>query len=176
MDAGQLFRGLTLSKGHIMSSFTFKKTSRGFGLIHMPGRQGEVFSLQESSAIDSEQAIWFGPSELRVQSFQPGGWRDVDFNALIPGATILGNERMHLTQSQVRDIIPILSYFVREGALPDSLSDLYAGHETGSNHGDDVGSTPKERTEDFTFGRQHFEPKRESDKSPWDSQVHEVRS
>lgn len=31
-----------------------------------------------------------------------------------------------------------------------------------------------EKADNIAFGRQHFEPKRESDKTPWDSQTYEV--
>lgn len=177
-----------------MTDFTFKNTARGFGIIDMPGRDGEVFRLQESSAMDAEQSVWFGASELRVKSFLNGQWSDVDFDALLPGARILGNERMHLSQSQVRALLPILRYFVREGTLPNALSDVgmgetlpttktawETGYETGFNHGkgDDglgfqKGNGYEPIFEEFapedwlnvTFGRQHFEPKRESDMAP----------
>lgn len=224
-----------------MTDFTFKNTARGFGIIDMPGRDGEVFRLQESSAMDAEQSVWFGASELRVKSFLNGQWSDVDFDALLPGARILGNERMHLSQSQVRALLPILRYFVREGTLPNALSDVgvgvhedvqkairighnlaekliqsgygdssgpgrlsshllsaldnlsmgetlpttktawETGYETGFNHGkgDDglgfqKGNGYEPIFEEFapedwlnvTFGRQHFEPKRESDVVP----------
>lgn len=65
------------------------ETNRGFALIYFKDRYGSKCSLQKSS-MASEPAIWLGiDSQLR----------------------------MHLTQEQVREIIPHLNKFAETGKL-----------------------------------------------------------
>ncbi len=72
-----------------------KRTERGFNRGEFVDRYDSKCSIQESS-LATEAAIWFGV--------------DVDFK---------GNEaRMHLTQEQVQDLLPLLQEFVQTGGLP----------------------------------------------------------
>lgn len=70
-------------------------THRGFQRIDFIDRHGNSCSIQESS-LASEDAIWFGVDE--------------DFE---------GREctRMHLTQEQVKELLPILQMFVETGQI-----------------------------------------------------------
>ena len=73
-----------------------ERTERGFNRGEFADRYNSKCSLQESSLAD-EAAIWLGV--------------DVDSE---------GNEcsRMHLTQKQVQDLLPLLQEFVNTGSLP----------------------------------------------------------
>lgn len=75
---------------------TYKRTERGFLRVLFTDRYGEACSLQESS-LASEPAIWLGLDG-------PAG------------------QRMHLTQEQVRELLPLLTRFAGTGML-DSLAD-----------------------------------------------------
>ena len=69
-------------------------TGRGFGLFQFRDKYGQECSLQDSS-LATESAIWLG----------------VDVN--LKGEEI--NERMHLTQEQVKALLPILTNFAETG-------------------------------------------------------------
>lgn len=75
------------------------KTSRGFRRIDFIDFYLEKCSLQESS-LATEKAIWFGCNE----------GNHVDGECLA---------RMHLTQKQVKMLLPLLHHFVETGELPD---------------------------------------------------------
>jgi hypothetical protein len=92
------------------------KTNRGFALYEFEDRNGEICTVQKSS-IATEDAIWLGARDLRVQEFIAyQGWKDVVFENT-PTHHFVGNERMHLTQSQVKELIPILQKFVDTGEI-----------------------------------------------------------
>jgi len=64
------------------------KTSRGFSVIEFKDRYGVECTIQKSS-LATEEAIWFGYK----------------------------NNRMHLTQDQVKELLPILQRFVETGEI-----------------------------------------------------------
>jgi len=64
-------------------------TERGFALVRFHGANDQECSLQESSSADVPR-VWLG----------------------------LGNDRMHLTQEQVGELLPLLQHFVEHGELP----------------------------------------------------------
>lgn len=82
-------------------------TDRGFGVIRFNDAYGAKSSLQESSLarIENESGdisdghIWFGVD------------RDLDGKYVEYG-------RMHLTQTQMRELLPLLEHFVEFGVLP----------------------------------------------------------
>jgi len=67
-------------------------TSRGFVLLSFLDRNGNLCNMQESS-IATEPCIWLG--------FADG-------------------DRMHLTQAQVAELLPILQQFVNDGSISQS--------------------------------------------------------
>ena len=69
-------------------------TQRGFTVFSFKDRYDEPCSIQKSS-LATEDAIWFG--------------LDKD------------NQRMHLTQDQVKSLLPILQTFAETGELPEIL-------------------------------------------------------
>ena len=94
-----------------------KKTNRGFSLISFTDRYGAKCSLQDSS-LATEAALWFGiddanPQIMASKTPQGGtGW--VDFP--IPEDVSL-TTRMHLTQDQVRELLPVLQRFAKTGTI-----------------------------------------------------------
>lgn len=81
------------------SKIKFKKTLRGFVVGEFKDRYGADCSIQESSAAQGS-FIWLG----------------VDKADYIEGSEDL--PRMHLSQEQVSELIPILQSFVETGLLP----------------------------------------------------------
>lgn len=99
------------------------KTERGYPLLQFTDRYGATCDIQESSLAE-EAAIWFGPHDadpqvmyadaaaVGVVTNQNYGWVKYP----IPD-TVLLNTRMHLTQSQIAELLPILQRFAATGVL-----------------------------------------------------------
>lgn len=86
-----------------------EKTNR---VIDFTDRYGRECSLQESS-LATEYAIWFGCNEANPQELIPDkGWVPID----MPEG-YHSNTRMHLTQEQVKELLPYLFSFVETGKL-----------------------------------------------------------
>lgn len=95
-----------------------KLTNRGFSLIEFTDGNDNECTIQESSACRDEGLIWFGAKEVEVQYMAEGlGWQTINFEEEF-GKTFIGNQRMHLTQSQVKELLPVLQYFAEHGELP----------------------------------------------------------
>lgn len=90
------------------------KTPRGFGLIEFKDRYNVDCNIQKSS-LATEDAIWFGAKEIGLKKIIGGGWEDIDTENHI------ANNRMHLTQKQVKKLLPILKYFAKTGSLPSKI-------------------------------------------------------
>ena len=99
----------------LLNSLYRDVTGRGFGIWHFTDRYGAGCSLQDSS-LATEPAIWFGvdnadPKIMASKTRQGGtGW--VPFE--IPDDVLL-TTRMHLTQEQVKALLPILTHFAETG-------------------------------------------------------------
>ncbi|AVQ10299.1 hypothetical protein [Myoviridae environmental samples] len=103
--------------------FTQKKTERGFGMIEFSDRYGEDCQIQKSS-LAFEECIWFGiadatPQIMAIDAHKVGidtdqgcGWIPYP----VPKEVLL-TTRMHLTQDQVRKLLPILQRFADTGEL-----------------------------------------------------------
>ena len=101
--------------------------SRGFTTVGFLDRYNEPCILQQSS-LATEPAIWFGlhscqpkilasmAKALGVETDQTTGWVPYP----IPEAVSL-TTRMHLTQNQVKELLPILQHFAETGELPREL-------------------------------------------------------
>lgn len=82
------------------------KTDRGFLKFTFDDRYGQVCSIQKSS-LAGEDAIWLG-----VENTGPnihGQRTDAPNEAIMA--------RMHLTQEQVKELLPLLKNFVKTGDL-----------------------------------------------------------
>ena len=88
-------------------------TEHGFTIVKFTDTHGNDCSLQESSS-DMYDAVWLGISDPEINVMVDGGWKAL---ALPEGAVI--NSRMHLTQKQVRELLPMLQHFADHGSLPD---------------------------------------------------------
>lgn len=88
------------------------KTPRGFEVIEFKDRYGIDCNIQKSS-LASEDAIWFGAKEIGLKMLDVGkGWKDVELKS-----NHVANNRMHLTQDQVKALLPILQKFADTGEL-----------------------------------------------------------
>jgi len=82
-----------------------KTTQRGFSYFEFRDDYNAECSLQESSSVDPH--IWLG--------------MDVDAHGNKVGPTVDGKRmgaRMHLSQAQVIDLLPLLQFFAKHGHLP----------------------------------------------------------
>lgn len=88
------------------------KTQRGFDRVEFTDHYGTQCSLQKSS-LASEDAIWFGCNDANPKILHPGrGWQPFAFPNGVQMTT-----RMHLTQEQVKELLPYLQRFVETGKL-----------------------------------------------------------
>lgn len=98
------------------------ETNRGFRLGEFVDANGVRCSVQESSIVADEGHLWLGCSEIGLKKFIPfKGWEDVALENNPPdGITHIANTRMHLSQSQVKDLLPMLTHFAEHGSLPSA--------------------------------------------------------
>lgn len=87
------------------------KTHRGFPGIEFQDKYDAKCSIQKSS-LATENAIWFGVDDADPKIFTGSGWKDF----YIPKEVLLIT-RMHLTQKQVKKLLPILQKFVETGEI-----------------------------------------------------------
>ncbi len=111
-----------------------KENERGFAYYEFKDKKGEECSIQESSFAcvfeqveddDNDPRIWFGINHPSMKYLVEGkGW--VDIKGIVTVDSYTGEEkvltpsifgRMELSQTQVRELIPILQKFVDEGRL-----------------------------------------------------------
>jgi hypothetical protein len=101
---------------------------RGFFLGKFKDRYGSECSLQESSICASEGHVWFGMDNPDLKYFIPHqGWNNVseeEFKSFLPkDAQPLLSSRMHLSQSDIENLLPSLMYFTKRGYLPNEEHD-----------------------------------------------------
>ncbi len=96
-----------------------KVTDRGFPIILFEDEYGERCSLQISSLIGDQVFCWFGVTSPTIQVMESGkGWQPVK---LPVGAVV--SSRMHISQEQVRQLLPHLQAFAESGEFAfDPLS------------------------------------------------------
>jgi hypothetical protein len=78
-----------------MTRYTFGKTLRGFSLIEFEDHNAQACTIQKSS-IATKDLVWMG----------------------------IGENRMHISQSDARKIAKILLHFAETGDLPEKMKDL----------------------------------------------------
>lgn len=94
-----------------------EKTERGFEIIEFNDKYMHKCSLQKSS-LATEDCIWLGidkanPQIMASKIIEGGtGWADYP----IPDDVYIST-RMHLTQEQVKELLPYLQKFVETGDL-----------------------------------------------------------
>lgn len=90
----------------------FKKTERGFPYFQFKDRYDHECSLQKSS-LAFEDAVWFGVNDAAPQILDPEkGWKPFPVPEEVQMTT-----RMHLTQDQVVELLPILTRFAETGDI-----------------------------------------------------------
>jgi hypothetical protein len=102
----------------------FHKNQRGFRTGTFTDRYGEKCSIQKSS-LATEDAIWLGIDDAKPRILcsdavrlgiaeigNPVGWMPF----AVP-EEVLFSTRMHLTQEQVKELLPILQKFVETGEI-----------------------------------------------------------
>lgn len=121
---------------------TLSHTVRGFEVLRFLDHYGAPCSLQKSS-LASEDAIWLGcddanPKIMAVQAAKHGvdtdqrtGWVTYP----IPKDVSL-NTRMHLTQEQVRALLPFLQHFAETGNISDAARSGFTASERDEKQGD----------------------------------------
>lgn len=93
------------------------KTQRGFKTGEFTDRYGVVCLIQKSS-LATEDCIWLGASDIGLKVGTP--WKDIsekEIKSKFGGQDVIANNRMHLTQQMVKDLLPILQKFVKTGEL-----------------------------------------------------------
>ncbi|MFI7864516.1 hypothetical protein [Ectopseudomonas khazarica] len=102
------------------SELTCTVTGRGFPFISFEDRYGESCSLQISSMAGEQVHCWLGVDNPSVRVMVQGmGWQSV----ALPEGALIGS-RMHLSQDQVRALLPHLQAFAESGEFAfDPLSD-----------------------------------------------------
>lgn len=89
-----------------------EKTARGFLRGEFYDGNGEKCSVQESSSAERPM-LWLGiddPKPLVLVTKE--GWKEVD----MPTGVLLTG-RMHLTQENARELLPLLKKFIKQGCL-----------------------------------------------------------
>lgn len=97
-------------------------TARGFGRLEFKDSYDVEASIQISSAAREESYIWFGPNELGMSGFNPDytRWHDISEQSIkdkFGYQDIIWNSRLHLSQSDVKALLPILTKFAETGEL-----------------------------------------------------------
>jgi len=104
-------------------------TVRGFQGYKAKDYYGHEFSIQKSS-LATEDCIWFGVNDaqpqvlhgdarkLGVKTNATSGWVDYPLPEEVNLCT-----RMHLSQQQVQEILPVLNHFAQTGELPQPPKD-----------------------------------------------------
>ncbi len=108
------------------------KTCRGFAYSEFTDNNGQSCSLQRSSAFGGKdgELIWLGvnnkennfkvlghDNEARIRN-GGWGWQEKSLTPMFPDSDILIPDRMHLTQKQVKALLPALQHFAKTGELP----------------------------------------------------------
>lgn len=99
-------------------------TQRGFASIKFKDRYDSPCSIQKSS-LAMEDAIWFGIDDANPQIMASDARRmgiptpaTVGWIPFAIPEEVLLSTRMHLTQDQVKELLPILQHFAEHGELP----------------------------------------------------------
>lgn len=95
-----------------MGKIKIKQTERNFPIGNFKDRYDTECSIQKSS-LAFEDCIWLGVNNANPKILIPNeGWKPF----YIPEEVLL-TTRMHLTQKQVKELLPILQKFVETGDI-----------------------------------------------------------
>lgn len=91
-----------------------KQTNRGFDYTKFKDKYGHQCSLQKSS-IATEDCIWLGIDNPKLTVFEDENMGKYLVTDLPSNWTV--DSRMHLTQQQVKELLPYLQKFAETGEL-----------------------------------------------------------
>ncbi len=94
-----------------------KKTERGFVFANFEDRDGAQCSLQKSS-LATENCIWLGLNN--VEPIVIASKLDKELTGWLPyllPQDVHITSRMHLSQEQVKELLPVLQKFVETGEI-----------------------------------------------------------
>jgi hypothetical protein len=89
-------------------------TQRGFSIGKFKDRYGNQCSIQKSSLAE-EDAIWFGIDKPKLTIFENASKGKYIVTEMPANFDV--DSRMHLTQDQVKELLPILTKFAETGEL-----------------------------------------------------------
>ncbi len=116
--------GVFYFKSIIKMEISNINTDRGFPLIEFKDFYNQKCKIQISSIFLEERAIWFGKNfetpqilasdayKFAIETDKDTGWVDFPLPKEVSVST-----HMHLTQSQVKELLPILIKFAETGKL-----------------------------------------------------------
>ena len=90
-----------------LTNINIEKIPRGFSIFSFKDSYGNMCSIQESSAA-SEPKIWLGIDNAKITT------KD---GTPIDSENMTTFSRMHLSQEQVKELLPLLENFARTGSL-----------------------------------------------------------
>jgi hypothetical protein len=120
-------------KSKVKSPIEMTPTCRGFLRGEFTDSNGQSCSIQRSSAFDDEfggALIWLGVNNVKGNFSVLGhsnaartrnggwGWQEKCLSTIYPDSDINVPDRMHLSQKQVKALLPALKHFAKTGELP----------------------------------------------------------
>ena len=123
----------TVTKRKPKTTLPFTRTCRGFAYGEFTDSNGQLCSLQRSSAFGEKggELIWLGVTNRESKFSVCGrndsarvrnggwGWQEKSLETMFPDSDINIPDRMHLTQKQVKALLPALQHFAKTGELPE---------------------------------------------------------
>jgi hypothetical protein len=99
-----------------MKEMELDETQRGFAIGEFKDGHGTMCVIQQSSSVVPH--IWLGAKKLEIQEFKVGeGWKEFKLPEFSMEHHFVANERMHLTQENVKQLLPLLQKFAETGEL-----------------------------------------------------------
>ncbi len=119
-------------KSKVKSPIAMTPTCRGFLRGEFTDANGQSCSIQRSSAFGGAdgELIWLGVNNVKGNFSVLGhddlarlrnggwGWQEKCLSTMFPDSDINVPDRMHLTQKQVKMLLPALQHFAKTGELP----------------------------------------------------------
>lgn len=99
-----------------------ERTERGFVKGNFDDDYGHPCSIQESSVMGDEGYIWFGINDAKPEYCPRDGtgWHPLPLPSWVESTMdVIFHTRMHLSQTQVKELLPTLQYFAEHGYLPE---------------------------------------------------------
>lgn len=102
------------------------ETTRGFLNGNFEDASGHSCSIQESSRFSDKNGsyLWLGLNGVEpIYMDKYKGWQKIRYADDIDPASVMLHDRMHLSQEDVKQLLPLLQYFAEHGMLPNPTVD-----------------------------------------------------